>query len=351
MDSDMDKKRLERVKTLISEKGIDVTRMYNYDRKIQFIIEDGYSTKDSVIVSTIRTFCTLGDKEHEFNNKSGKDISDFTAKEITNLLKNVGSQNSTFSVKKSLIKKYMRWCYDSKIIHDSQIVRDIEEIKNDIIDKKSVYQKLFFDSYDSLKSAIIEKLTLTGKGINDKSLYAPYVVAEYLLWYGVRSEDVVEITKSDISINGDNVKIKTNSQLITIDNEDIAFYIDMCLKDDSYCKGDYLIRTQRKDKITFEKLSSWASKYFGESKGNIETRVIQYSKVYLSGQFDRAYKRECDEKMSYHYTDPRVSEMFEVEAGTTSAFSKLNEYYDYCDYFHSDRIKYPNYKQIVEYNK
>jgi len=349
MGNNIDKERLERVKSLISEKGIDVIRMYNYDRKIQFFVEDGYSTKDSVIISIVRVFCVFGDYEH----KGLKDISDFSIKEIRELLKSISFYDTTFSVKKSIIKKYMKWCYESKIISSSEIVREIAKIKNDIIPKSAMYQKSFFDSYKSLKEAIIERLTSPSKVFNEKNLYSPYVVAEYLIWYGVKPEDVVEITRFDVDFQNNRIWIKDKQLWVAINNREVMEFIDRCFKDDNYYASDYLIRTARREKIPFEVLSTWASRYFGESKSleSREKRVINYSKVYQSGQFERAYSMECEDKLSYHYIDPRVMEMFGAEAGSVAASNIVSEYYDYCDYFHPDRVKYPNIKTKIDYIK
>jgi len=350
-ENNMYEERLEYIKSLIRENGINVSRMYNYDRKMKYIVEEGFNQKDNSIIATIRGFCAFGDREFVANNKKGKDICDFSINEIEELLKSISFYDTTFATRKSLVKKYVRWCYNQKIIPSSEIVRKIEGINNDILQKSVMYEKSFFDSYESLVNAIKERLTSPQKGFNERSLHAPYVIAEYLLWYGIKSEYVVEIVKQDIDFENNRIWIKRENKWYYINNEDVMEYIHRSLNDDRYVDSDYLIRTQRHEKISVKDLSNWASRFFGDSRDldGKEKRVINYSKVYLSGQFERAYQREREDELAYYYTDTRMDEMFDIEAGSSSASQKVNEYYDYCDYFHRDRIRYPTIKTKIEY--
>lgn len=335
---------LNRVEKLVLLGDLNVSTMYNKDRKLQFI-QDNFGLEgmtDTYIKYYIKIFNQLGKAEHEYNT----DMFDFGITDFINLFEYFKWGSNSISNKKSLIKSYLNWGFDNKLI-SIDVIRNLERVNNDSISKRDVFEQYYFKDFDSLKQALDKKVSDLKLVDNEQLDIAK--IAVYLAWFGIKSEEICEIKKEDINEKHSQIYVSSRNLYIDIP-KDIMFEI-VSYRDSSgymtnfknnnnvfsgYADSLILMRSIQHAKLEYTYLSTKISKYFGnnDSIDDGTDKIITYQKVYLSGLFYRAHEYEKENK-SFKSSDTEVmSEVFQKKFKSVSASSTMKtQYENYCEHF------------------
>lgn len=324
---------VSRLKQIISDKNIDCTHAWNLERKLEYIASKYSNSKEDGLASILRTFFSFGDVERKFQ----KDLYEFDSSNFSDFFREVTKSRSTFVNRKSLVKYYLKWCYDNGIVRDYEVVRTLEGIQAQDIFKENVYKKYYFPNFMDLFTTIELKLKKSNKA--DAILYSPAVVAVFLAWYGVKLPEVVGIKKTDIDFENAQIHLRDRDVYIKL-GEQILPLIKLCIESKQYINSDYLIRAKKRERLTTVQLTPKISALLGGMAGDVSgtTKLISYNKVYWSGVFVRAYKNENPEK-PYSIADEAFKDIFAEDTSMPARSVRLKEYRDFCDYFFSKQAQ------------
>jgi len=322
----------------MSEKNIYDRKYYNKEQKIDFLKSLESQYQDTSIDRISMLLSRLRDVEQEY----GDDLCNFSLKyaKLTFVLK--ATTSSKFNTKQlSFIMKYVEWCEANgkcKFGNDSKWnMVDLNDIDLDYVYKiqtvkspehfqellESVYQGLYGDVFQSEMGYI-------------------YKTVLYLLYLGVKDDEVGYILKSDVDCF--NKIIKINDRVIPIDDYMIACIQEIWdythvqkrvtngkFNSTALIDSPYLIKktksgrpiantTNRVDKEWVQWKCSEFSKRYRQSTG--EAIVLPAKKIYDSGVFYKLLQREqAGEKITVDEVVPFYSH-FHI----STSYSKLIDY-------------------------
>lgn len=321
----------DKITKIIISENVDVSRMFNYKRKAEFLADSYSNCKDQTIVTAIRSFCKFGDTEHELN----KDLYQFSETEMITFTRNIAYAENTFYSRKILIKSYLKWCYQKGLINEPTMITVVGSLNPDCIPKYKILDVYYFKNFKDLYDSMQERLSTTrGKLFKEKNMFAPWSVAVYLGWAGILIDDIIQIRISDINFESKEIFIRSKNKRVSI-SAAITELVKNCIESNDYCKSEYLIRTKKRESLDKNTLSSLISANFGKELENESGRVkfIQFSRVYLSGLYVRAYNYQIREGYEYNFHDEITAEIFEGQKSSTLLSARIREYEDYCQHF------------------
>jgi len=353
----MEKERT-RVEQLIISQDLNTNNMYNKERKLQFI-QDIYGNyndvTDDIIISMVRLFNQFGKYEEQVSS-TGKDFFDMNTSEFIKFFEYFQWNRNSIAQKKSFIKSYLTWGYNNDLI-DIQVIRELEEVKNDNVSKKDAFEKYYFKYFKDLVNGMkytVSTLSNDDRQIEEGTQLQTADIAIYLAWFGVKMKDICELRKMDVNEKHNQIFIQSIDSFINIPEEvmkKIVFYRDaesyvLYGKHDdrydyNYADTQMLLRTQALSKFTELSLSTLISKYFNYKKSG-NPKVISYQRVYWSGVYCRAHEYErMHERFSAKDTET-LSKVFHEQYNSPSRMSaRLADYRDYCKHFYpKEEYKY-----------
>jgi len=322
----------------MSEKSIYDRKYYNKEQKIDFLKSLEANYQDSSIDKISAFLSRVRDVEEEYKD----DICNFSLKyaKLTFVLK--ATSSSKLNGKQlGFIMKYVEWCEANgkcKFGNDSKWnMVDLKDIDLDYIYKiqtvkspehfqkllDSVYQGLYGDTFQSEMSNV-------------------YKVVLYLIYLGVRAEDIGSVLRSDVDCVNKIIKIKDSA--ISIDDymidciQEIWNYthVQMRVASGKFCSiplinSPYLIKktklgkstgnqTEAVDKTWVHWKCSEFSKRYRQATG--EAIVLPAKRIYDSGVFYKLLQREqAGEKITVDDLFPFYSH-FHI----STSYSKLIDY-------------------------
>jgi len=344
----MEKER-NRVEQLVISQDLTTKDMYNKERKLQFI-QDIYGNykdvTDETIISVVKLFNQFGQGETQF----GKDLFDMNTGEFIRLFEYFKwSRNSIFQ-KKSFIKSYLTWGYNHGLI-DIQVIRELEEVKNDNVSKRDVF-KSYFKTFDDLKNTlnlIIDKRDIVNQREELKMQIMTVKIALYLAWFGVKLKDVCEIRKDQINERHNQIYIESEKTYIDIPEDimqqvieyrDLEGFRTKEEIEETIGDSNMLMKSVRKAKLSPTYISTFVSKLLNTEDNDY--KIISYQKVYWSGVYFRTHEYEKGNERIRLRDSEILTQMFKEQYNSISrASARLSDYRDYCKHFYPrEEFKY-----------
>ena len=344
-----------RVEQLIISRELNTNNMYNKERKLQFI-QDIYGNYNDVTDETIATVIQLFNQFGKGENSFGKDFFDMNTSEFIKFFEYFQWSRNSISQKKSFIKSYLTWGYNNGLI-DIQVIRELEEVKNDNVSKKDAFEKYYFQYFKDLVKGMqytVSTLSNDVRQIEESTRLQTSEVAIYLAWFGVKMVDICKIRKQDINEKHNQIYIQSIDSYINIPEDimkDIVFYRDAegyiardkhnNIHEYEFRNSEILLRTQSLSKFTELGLSTLISKYFNYKKAE-SPKVISYQRVFWSGVYCRAHEYEITHERFSGKDVKTMSRVFHEQYNSPSRVSaRLADYRDYCKHFYpKEEYKY-----------
>lgn len=206
---------------------------------------------------------------------------------------------------------------------------------------KNDYQDIL--NIEQLKRSIEENLILAESG-NTNTLpdYSGLKAIFFLEWYGVLPKSAVAIKLTDVSDDGKQVIISTESRTILIDDEDVARYF-----------SEYKQKTGFKRSAKSDKETPYPQDTFYRNTGSRNTAINEKTiynirqkfisgcgdkrfsgdKVYLSGRYNEMLKEEYKYSEEFSASDKEackiISKIFNDDLSYSQITSKLRDYRKY----------------------
>ena len=347
----MNKNKRSQVEQLIIENNVNVSDMYNKERKLTFIEETQMNANDTCTLSIIRKFNQFGKIENlirdELNNK-GKDLAEFNRENFKEFFGYFAWAKNSFSAAKSLIMSYLRWCCDKQIT-DNNVCSVLEDINYSIISHKAMFNKYYFRNLSELQETIEnyrKKYASDSANLN----FHIAEIAILLAWSGIKLKDVFELQEKDIDTQKGIVYIKSKKHYVILEPYVLQTIVNYIHSDEYIRDGDdnisRLIRPVRSTKISSAYLSVLVSRYFGDNKFNglneLNGKIINYNKVYWSGIYSRARLKIGYEDFDVLDTQ-RMCEIFQEDYTKqknplTNIYLRKNEYRNYLEYMFGEEL-------------
>ena len=337
-----------RVEQLIISRELNTNNMYNKERKLQFI-QDNYGdykdVTDETIMSMIRLFNQFGQCETLF----GKDLFDMNTSEFIKFFEYFHWNGNSVFQKKSFIKSYLIWGYNNNLIN-IQVIRELEEVKNNNVSKNNVfgnYFKTFTDLQNTLNLIISRKDVIRSESLNLQIMTVK--IAIYLAWFGIKLKDVCEIRKDQVNEKHNQIYIESENVYVNIPQDimqEIVEYRDLeghrTREEIEETLGDsnMLMKSVRHAKLAPTHISTLISKLLNSEENDY--KQFSYQKIYWSGIYSRAhiYEQEHD-RFKAGDTDVLRKVFGESYNNVSRASMRLSDYRDYCKYFYpKEEYKY-----------
>ena len=337
-----------RVEQLIINQDLNTNNMYNKERKLQFI-QDIYGNyndvTDDTIMSMIRLFNQFGLCETLF----GKDLFDMNTSEFIKFFEYFKWNGNSVLQKKSFVKSYLTWGYNNNLI-DIQVIRELEEVKNDNVSKKDVfgnYFKTFTDLQNTLNLIISRKDVIKSESLNLQIMTVK--IAIYLAWFGIKLKDICEIRKDQVNEKHNQIYIESENSYVNIPEDimqEIIEYRDLeghrTKEEIEETLGDsnMLMKSVRHAKLAPTNVSTLISKLLNSEENDY--KQFSYQKIYWSGMYSRAhiYEQEHD-RFKAGDADVLRKVFGESYNSVSRASMRLSDYRDYCRYFYpKEEYKY-----------
>lgn len=163
----------------------------------------------------------------------------------------------------------------------------------------------YYKNVAMLREAIED--TIKASKSYDETLHDLPAVMLYLAWYGLTEEQILNFRKDDvlqdgIMVDGEKIEIPFDIMRVFKRLRDADGYSQQAkgVIFHKYTASEYLIRTERKGKITLDNLRTSLYRF---NRISDRRYSLRYDVVHQSGIFYRAYILEC-ESTSFDLNDP-----------------------------------------------
>ncbi len=303
------------------------------------------STGGFASVSSQSRFSRMWKKVLAFEERTGLSLDEgFTREQYVSLFNSMKIRHvNLFATSyKSDLMRYVRYLIANKVLPEEQetilasITMDDLRIKSDEGEEVVHYYK----NVAMLREAIED--TINTSESYDETLHDLPAVMLYLAWYGLTEEQILNFRKDAVLEDGimvDGVKIEIPFEIMQIIKRlrDADGYYQQArgVIFHKYVASDYLIRTERKEKITLDNLRTFLYRF---NKISDKRYSLRYDVVHQSGIFYRAYILEC-ESTGFNLNDPTfASKVFCEEFSNRTYQDRVK---------HKTRVKdYGLYKQL-----
>lgn len=287
-------------------------------------------------------FVNIWKRVSAFEAEYGKCIEDgYTRGDFIRLLGALNAASITcFRPHKSIIRKYIEFLVDNGVLAEES-VEILSSISYSDIDSSRLFELKFFKDFPSLKNTI--DTTLSDADKVDDNIFATQITAIYMAWCGLTIKEALALKKSDIADDcihvGDRV-VRPNAAIMKYVREyrDAMEYHSaakgiITLK---YVPSEWLFRTARSEHVDSPKTMRIFIHNFG--KGDGETNMFNYDKVYWSGIYHRAYLYELENGLIMPGDLETVNRIFCENLQTSSqASNRLLSYHKFVQYFFPSR--------------
>lgn len=170
--------------------------MYNPEVKERFMNEISGNGRNER--SCYAIFDTLG----VFENSIGRDIAVMNEGELREALRhtNAGTYGSAFAII-SLIRRYVKWCYDNRVFHTSE--QDLSFLTVDVVDISEDLKVQLFRSEDDLIKAL-----RSARPFDDGYFD---VVVMLFFWLGISQKQMLNIKREDVDFFNKSVFVDGNA--------------------------------------------------------------------------------------------------------------------------------------------
>lgn len=251
-----------------------------------------------------------------------------TREQYIDLFSSFCRRRAGFTARKSAVMLYVRTMVESGGLPEDQmsILSSVHfpdlHVTGTVDQAKENTAKLgYFKNYQVLKSAIAETVTKSGARYREK--YDIPTAILLLAWFGLTEEEIINVRKADLSDSG----VMVGDRFISMP-EDVMQFLNQVKNSlgysqqakgvifRSYTPSEYLIRTDRADKMTVQSIRPILYRMNKESDCRYS---LSYETAYRSGVYFRAYTLECASD-SFNLKDPAFAA--EVLCTDTSTESK-----------------------------
>jgi len=330
-----------RVEQLVISRNLNTSSMYNKERKLQFI-QDIYGKYNDVTDNTLKSIVQLFNQFGKYENqldKNDKDLLNMEKSEFIKFFEYFRWSGNSVLQKKSIVKSYLNWGYDKKLIK-YDIVRYLEGVGNNDVNKKRVFNN-YFKNFPDLQNTLT--LILSRKSISQKEenkiQFMTVKISVYLAWFGVKLKDICEIKKNQIDKEQNRIYIESENYYINIPEnimQEIIEYrdfegyrtkeeIEQTLGD-----SDMLMKSTRSAKLASTNISTLISKILNGEENDY--KQFSYQKIYWSGIYYNAHIYEQEKQKNFRPSDTEVlAGIFHEKYNSVSRASiRLADYRDYC---------------------
>lgn len=207
-------------------------------------------------------------------------------------------RDNTFSI----VKSYIEWCVLNGKSRNSENLLDL--ISLDEIDLSFSYKKIYVKDFD----ALCDYCDIVFNSVSSGTVDIMYRLMVYLLYYGVKKEDLTNIKISDFDKEND--CLLYNNKSISLDDR-VVNLINICINTDFFVVGNLNTDTDRKyiktesgylislisktriPKNIIQSLNVRITKANNDYKSATK-KIIKYtsSNIFYSGMMERVYEKE-----------------------------------------------------------
>lgn len=271
----------------------------------------GDSTDGFASVSSQSRFNRMWKYVLAFEKRTGLSLDDgFTREQYISLFNSMKIRhvNLFMTSYKTDLMSYVRYLITNSVLPKDQeaILASVTVDDLSIISEESEDVVHYYKNIAMLRGKIEDTIE-NGSNDTDKTLYDLPAVMLYFAWYGLTEEQIINFRKDAVLEDGimvDGTKIEIPFEIMQMvkrlrDTEGyeqkakgVIFH--------KYVESEYLIRTERKGKITLDNLKTFLYRF---NKICDRRYSLSYDVVHQSGIFYRAYMLEC-ESTSFNLEDP-----------------------------------------------
>lgn len=323
----------------MSKKSITLKSFFNPDFKNCYIET---LTDKSNINRTKTVFYSARELETEL----GKDLYDFTKKEMIQLFEmNEWVNKTLFFINKTMIMHYIQFALN-KLSRDESEVGKISTIKYSDINIVKVYKEIYYKSFEDLTETIDQ---IFKNQISDYTGLRMKCVCG-LLWYGVPIEDVAEITAEDLDKKHGTIRCANLGRRVAVPSYILNWCFilsktymytntignNCCLPCDNKIikikETDYKdsVRTNKQILLgissNFQKVVEACLKNMSDcERQEIKYKKIMYTRVMKNGEFERAYEVEKKNNVVFA-NSTEYSEAISCKKNKSVNYTKFEEY-------------------------
>ena len=261
-------------------------------------------------VSSPSRFTRMWKKVLAFEERTGLSLDKgFTREQYVRLFNSMKIRHVNLFVTsyKSDLMSYVRYLIANEVLPEEQEAILSSITVNDLSIKSDEGSEVvhYYKNVAMLREAIED--TIKTSESYDETLHDLPAVILYLAWYGLTEEQILNFPKSavmedGIIVNGVKVEIPFGIMQVFKRLRDADGYFQQAkgVIFHKYTASEYLIRTERKEKITLDNLRTFLYRF---NKISDRRYSLRYDVVHQSGIFYRAYILEC-ESTSFDLDDP-----------------------------------------------
>lgn len=164
----------------------------------------------------------------------------------------------------------------------------------------------YFPSFESFDEALSKRI-LELNHLSKETIAMP-VAALYMLWHGIRKENLPEIRKYDVM--DDHIYDPIAQKAYPVNKKAMSYiknYLEMSLSTPYYVSSQYVLRTRVSGKVNESSIFR-AVNYLNHPKDPFDRRVFQIMGIYESGLFLRVHQLESEGyKMPVYRRNKRLS--------------------------------------------
>lgn len=260
-------------------------------------------------VSSPSRFNRMWKKVLVFEERTGLSLDKgFTREQYVSLFNSMKIRHvNLFVTYKSDLMSYVRYLIANKVLPEEHEAILSSITVNDLSIKSDEGSEVvhYYKNVAMLREAIED--TIKTSESYDETLYDLPSVMLYLAWYGLTEEQILNFPKNavmedGIIVNGAKIEIPFGIMQVFKRLRDADGYFQQAkgVIFHKYTDSEYLIRTERKEKITLDNLRTLLYRF---NKISDRRYSLRYDVVHQSGIFYRAYILEC-ESTSFDLGDP-----------------------------------------------
>jgi integrase len=330
---------------LINDINVDESSIYNYDKKINYILRKYANYSQNSLVQIVRYFKKMSEIEFQKN----KDVALFTRDEMLDLFErsrwiSVSVVENRKVMVREWMREYRRQGYENW--QDVDIRGSIDLITKENIPGGLIRESEWFRSLDEIQSCINEIIDVyIGP---DPKEYDTCITAIYMAWHGVYLNELIKIRKENIRRIENTVYLPISKKHISIDPNIMDFIVEYMESEGygserqgksvilNYKPSIYLMRTNRQDSLTENNVRSALSSFSTIYEETGKERKFKYNKILVSGHFSNIIAYEKRHGLFTTKNKDAFEEEFGEEFTLQRFYNIFQEFKTYREYYYND---------------
>lgn len=289
-------------------------------QRSRFLVERFQNSENMILLK--RTAAVLS-RLQEYEKEIGKEFSEFSEEEVIRLFQWMKmNTTSTFrNVKSNIYLPYLKWLGMNGSPNAEIVAEQLKSIQFSDIEISSGYEREFFESFASLRSAIRQTAYQHCSDTEGIGKYDLITAILYLAWCGVKKEEAVVLRKEDVMEQNGSLFLRESGRMVWVNPKAAAHFAmfrdsggftvltsQLVSKEEHYMPSPYLLRSKRSSQISVVNLVNMVSKFNDLAQESEVSKFFRYDRIYLSGRFRELMKWEEEQGRSLGPGDKEMME-------------------------------------------